>query len=63
VLRNHGLMPDGTISDSYVYSVIASEWPSVKRNLQYHIETSRQQAIFRQKRLKHRANACVFIKS
>ncbi len=41
VRRNHGLMPDGTIRDSCVYSIIASEWPGAKRNLQYHIETPR----------------------
>lgn len=42
VLRSHGLMPDGTIRDSCVYSIIASEWPGVKRSLQFHIETPRQ---------------------
>ena len=41
ILRNHRLMPDGTMRDSCVYSIIASEWPGVKRNLQYHIETPR----------------------
>lgn len=35
ILRNHRLMPDGTLRDTCVYSVIASEWPAVKKNLQY----------------------------
>jgi RimJ/RimL family protein N-acetyltransferase len=34
VLRNHQLM-DGRIRDLVVYSIIASEWPGVKRNLDY----------------------------
>ncbi len=34
VLRNHQVM-DGRIRDLVVYSVIASEWPGVKRNLDY----------------------------
>jgi len=42
VSRNHGLMPDGTIRDSCVYSIIASQWPGVKRNLNYLIEIPRR---------------------
>ena len=34
VLRNHQVM-DGRIRDLVVYSIIASEWPGVKRNLDY----------------------------
>jgi len=35
ILRNHQVMPDGTRRDTVVFSVIESEWPSVKRNLGY----------------------------
>jgi RimJ/RimL family protein N-acetyltransferase len=35
VLRNHRLMPDGSYRDTVVFSIIASEWPAVKRNLEY----------------------------
>lgn len=35
VLRNHMILPDGRIRDTVVYSIIQSEWPGVKRNLQY----------------------------
>jgi RimJ/RimL family protein N-acetyltransferase len=34
VLRNHQVM-DGRLRDLVVYSIIASEWPGVKRNLDY----------------------------
>ena len=33
VLRNHMVMKNGTIRDTVVYSIIASEWPVVKANL------------------------------
>lgn len=34
VLRNHMLLPDGTIRHSVYYSIIESEWPEVKRRLE-----------------------------
>ena len=33
VLRHHQIMPNGTIRDTAVYSIISPEWPAVKRNL------------------------------
>ncbi|MGN6389961.1 MAG: GNAT family N-acetyltransferase [Burkholderiaceae bacterium] len=38
VLRSHRLMPDGTLRDTVVFSIIAPEWPTVKRHLQYKLE-------------------------
>jgi len=35
VLRNHTRMPDGTLRDTVVYSIIDSEWNTVKRHLQH----------------------------
>lgn len=35
ILRNHMVMPNGTLRDSCVYSIIASEWPTVKAHLDY----------------------------
>ncbi len=32
-LRSHGIMPDGTARDAFLYSIIASEWPEVKARL------------------------------
>lgn len=34
VLRNHRRMPDGTLRDTVVYSIIDGEWPTVKRHLE-----------------------------
>lgn len=34
VLRNHRIMPDGTLRDTVVYSILPHEWPAVRRGLQ-----------------------------
>jgi RimJ/RimL family protein N-acetyltransferase len=33
VLRNHARMPDGTLRDTVVFSIIASEWPAIRNEL------------------------------
>jgi len=33
VLRNHRIMPDGRIRDTWCYSIIDNEWPALKKNL------------------------------
>jgi RimJ/RimL family protein N-acetyltransferase len=33
VLRSHQKMPDGSIRDTVVYSILQHEWPAVKNNL------------------------------
>lgn len=38
-LRNQGIRPDGSIRDSMLYSIIPSEWPTVKKGLEARIET------------------------
>ena len=35
VLRSHQLASDGTLRDTCVYSIIASEWPTVKSHLRW----------------------------
>jgi RimJ/RimL family protein N-acetyltransferase len=35
VLRNHSIAANGTLRDTCVYSVIASEWPAVKAHLEW----------------------------
>ncbi|MDW9178592.1 GNAT family protein [Legionella pneumophila] len=35
ILRNHMIMPNGTLRDTYVYSIISSEWPTVKAHLEF----------------------------
>jgi RimJ/RimL family protein N-acetyltransferase len=34
VLRNHSIV-DGRVRDTVCYSIIANEWPGVKRNLEF----------------------------
>jgi RimJ/RimL family protein N-acetyltransferase len=34
ILRSHQILKDGSVRDTVVYSIIASEWPAVKNNLQ-----------------------------
>lgn len=38
VLRNHIIMPDGSLRDTVVFSIIASEWPAVKHNLLFKLD-------------------------
>lgn len=37
VLRNHRISSDGTLRDTVIFSIIESEWPSVKRSLLFEI--------------------------
>ena len=38
ILRNHRILPDGTIRHSVYYSIIAEEWPAVKARLEQFLE-------------------------
>ena len=40
VLRNHMIMGDGNLRDTCVYSILQSEWPTVKTHLQYQMGRS-----------------------
>lgn len=33
ILRSHTIMPDGTVRDTVVYSIIATEWPAIRAEL------------------------------
>lgn len=33
ILRNHMRMPDGTLRDTCVFSILPNEWPAVRKNL------------------------------
>ena len=35
ILRHHMILPDGTIRDTAVYSIIRPEWPAVRTNLDW----------------------------
>ena len=34
ILRSHRIMPDGTLRDTVVYSIIEHEWPAIRNELQ-----------------------------
>jgi RimJ/RimL family protein N-acetyltransferase len=42
VLRSHMLMPDGTLRDTVVFSIIASEWPAVRNGLVHRLDIFRR---------------------
>lgn len=35
ILRQHIIMPDGSLRDTCVYSIIQSEWPTIQSNLDF----------------------------
>ncbi|MBQ1203875.1 MAG: GNAT family N-acetyltransferase [Loktanella sp.] len=37
-LRQHLRLPDGSLRDTCVYSIVASEWPTVRRSLQWRLQ-------------------------
>jgi RimJ/RimL family protein N-acetyltransferase len=37
ILRNHQIAPNGTLRDTVVFSIIASEWPTVRGHLTYQL--------------------------
>lgn len=41
VIRHHALRRDGTVRNTVMYSLLASEWPAVKANLQRRLTTPR----------------------
>jgi RimJ/RimL family protein N-acetyltransferase len=38
VLRSHMRMPNGTYRDTVVFSILAGEWPTVRRHLRFKLE-------------------------
>jgi len=41
ILRNHRLSSDGTLRDTCVYSIIATEWPTVRAHLTHQVGKAR----------------------
>jgi N-acetyltransferase len=41
ILRSHSVAPNGTLRDTCVYSIVASEWPTVKAHLTYQLARPR----------------------
>ena len=42
ILRSHSIAIDGTLRDTCVYSIIASEWPTVKSHLTFQMTKPRE---------------------
>lgn len=40
VIRHHFTRRDGSVRDTVIYSILASEWPSVRRNLEWRLASS-----------------------
>jgi RimJ/RimL family protein N-acetyltransferase len=43
ILRNHQVAPNGTLRDTVVFSIIVSEWPTVKTHLTYQLNDKPRQ--------------------
>jgi RimJ/RimL family protein N-acetyltransferase len=41
VVRNHGRAANGTLRDTVVYSIVESEWPTVKTHLRWQLDKPR----------------------
>ena len=41
ILRQHSHMPNGTLRDTCVYSIVDSEWPTVRAHLQWQLAKER----------------------
>ena len=41
VLRSHMRMPNGSLRDTAVYSIVAAEWPAVRANLEWQLRRPR----------------------
>lgn len=44
VLRNHSIEPDGVYRDTVVFSILESEWPSVRKGLLYKLAQRQSEA-------------------
>jgi RimJ/RimL family protein N-acetyltransferase len=43
ILRNHQVAPNGTLRDTVVFSILPSEWPTVKAHLTYQLNDKPRQ--------------------
>jgi N-acetyltransferase len=42
ILRNHRRLADGSLRDTCVYSIIASEWPATRQHLHFQLARARE---------------------
>ena len=38
MIRHYGLRRDGSVRDTVIYSILASEWPDVRRHLELRLQ-------------------------
>ena len=43
VIRHHAMRRDGSVRDSVFYSILATEWPDVRKHLELRLERHREQ--------------------
>ena len=41
ILRSHMVLPNGTVRDTCVYSILPAEWPSVEAHLEHQLRRPR----------------------
>jgi len=44
VIRHHAARRDGSVRDTYIYSIVASEWPDVRKHLEWRLARHRPSA-------------------
>lgn len=45
VIRHHAARRDGTVRDSVMYSILATEWPDVRRHLELRLQRHEKEAL------------------
>ncbi|HET8713689.1 MAG TPA: GNAT family protein [Gemmatimonadales bacterium] len=45
VIRHHAARRDGTVRDSVMYSILAAEWPDVRRHLELRLQRHEKEAL------------------
>jgi RimJ/RimL family protein N-acetyltransferase len=43
VIRHHAMRRDGSVRDSVLYSILATEWPDVRKHLELRLDRHREQ--------------------
>jgi N-acetyltransferase len=43
VIRHHAMRRDGSVRDSVLYSILATEWPDVRKHLELRLDRHREE--------------------
>jgi hypothetical protein len=60
-LSHHGRMADGTLRDTCDYSVLASEWPTIRRHSDGRLETGDGEGVYKVARREVQAACQAFL--